>query len=180
MMFNNRRYERGFDWGEFVSGVLFILLAVYFFRRPSLALGSLVALAALLAIVRGIISLSSYSKFKQIMPVNWTMIVAGIVDIIIGLIFLFDNAIGSLAIAYLFAIWFIVDSLVGLLTSNHLKNFGTIWFVLSIIFDVLGLIVGILMFIQPIYAAFTIVFMISWFFLIIGINNMIVAFARRF
>ncbi|MFD1672525.1 HdeD family acid-resistance protein [Agrilactobacillus yilanensis] len=180
MMFNNRKYERGFDWSEFASGILFILLAIYFFRRPSVALGSLVVLAALLAIIRGIVSLSSYSKFRRIMPISWTMVVAGIVDILIGLVFLFDNAIGSLAIAYLFAIWFIVDSIAGILTSNHLKNFGTIWFVLSIIFDALGLILGIMMLIRPFYAAFTVTFLISWFFLIIGINNVIVAFARRF
>lgn len=179
MMFQTKHFQKGFDWGEFVSGVLFILLAIYFFRRPGVALGSLVVLAAILAVVRGIVSLSSYSKFREIMPVSWTMIVSGIIDIAIGLIFLFDTALGSMAIAYLFAIWFLIDSIVGLITGAHLRNFGNGWFILSIILDILGLAVGILMILQPMFAMVTIAFLISWFFLIIGINNVIVAFARR-
>ncbi|MCH4172617.1 MAG: DUF308 domain-containing protein [Lactobacillus sp.] len=178
-MFNRDNFQRGFDWGEFLSGVLFIVLAIYFFRKPAVALGSLVVFAALIAIMRGIVSLSSYTKFKSIMPASWSLVFSGILDIVIGLIFLFNAGLGGLTISYLFAIWFIIDAAVGLVTSAHLRHFGNIWFILAIVFDVLALIVGVLMLLRPMYAAFTMIFLISWFFMIIGINNVIVAIARR-
>ncbi|MCD2256854.1 DUF308 domain-containing protein [Lactobacillus sp. CC-MHH1034] len=178
-MFSHPDYQRGFDWTEFLSGILFILISVYFFSRPVVALGSLVVITALIAIVRGIVNLSSYTKFRAIMPVSWLLVVAAVLDIIIGLLFLFDTALGSLTIAYLFGFWFLIDAITGLLTSGHLRTFGGGWFAISVIFDILALALGVMMILQPALAAYTLVFIVTWFLLVAGLNHIVIAFARR-
>ena len=73
------------------------------------------------------------------------IVVIGIIDIIFGLLVIFNVGASSTFFIFMFAAWFIVSSVIGLMTiskQSRLKG-------LSIIVNVLGLLLGIILLFNP-------------------------------
>jgi uncharacterized membrane protein HdeD (DUF308 family) len=81
-------------------------------------------------------------------------------------------------LGYLFALWFIFDSIERLLVASHLRDFGGLWFWLSVILDVVSLVIGIMLFIHPVAAALSLNVLIAFFFIVFGVNAIWIAIAR--
>lgn len=177
-MFRQNNWE--FDWSEFMTGVIFLITAYFLFKRPSAVLSGFVVVIAIAAIIRGITKLSAYRHLREETGMRATlMLVNAIIDIILGLLFMFNIPVGIISISYVFAAWFLIDAIVGLLNVSHLKQFNMGLYVLSIILDILGIIVGLLLLMNPVIAAVSLTTLIGFYFVIFGINEIIIAFARR-
>lgn len=105
----------------------------------------------------------------------WLLVMA-ILDIILGLIFLFFHGIGVLTIAYIFAIWFIVDSIGQLQVANFYRQFGKGYYWLLIVLNILCIIIGVVLLFNPMLSAFTLVWLIATFLILIGITAIVAAF----
>ncbi|MDN6712160.1 MAG: DUF308 domain-containing protein, partial [Lacticaseibacillus paracasei] len=99
--------------------------------------------------------------------------------LVIGVIFLVNSNFGVATITMMFAIWFLVDSVGSLFNVGHLRIAGTGWFVLYLVLDILAVIVSLMLFMQPVVAAITLVTLLSMFFVLFGIECIVLAFARR-
>ena len=158
-MLNRKSF--GFDWGQFITGILFLIAAFVVMRYPLATLKTVTFIFAVVAIIRGI------------------AILAGIFDLVIGVIFLVNSNFGVATITMMFAIWFLVDSVGSLFNVGHLRIAGTGWFVLYLVLDILAVIVSLMLFMQPVVAAITLVTLLSMFFVLFGIECIVLAFARR-
>ena len=107
------------------------------------------------------------------------MLVDAIVDVILGILFILNIPAGVAALGYIFAFWFLFDSIVALLNVGHLKQFNTGLYIVSMILNILGVIVGILLLMDPVVTAVTMVTLVGFYFAFFGINAIIIAFARR-
>lgn len=177
-MFNDHRW--GFDWPEFILGIICFLTAYLIIRMPQISLTIIVILFGVLAIISGITTLAGYSKLRRDTGSRgiWALVL-GIIDLVIGVYFLIDIPSGIKTLGFLFAIWFLVDTFERLLVSSHLRFFGTGYFVLSIILDVLCLIVAVMLLINPWVSALSINMLLAIYMIIFGINAVWIAFARR-
>ncbi|GAK48512.1 hypothetical protein LOSG293_340160 [Secundilactobacillus oryzae JCM 18671] len=178
-MFEFNRRSWGFDWHEFITGVLFIVAAFALLSAPKVSAIVLAFLMAVMAILSGLTTLAAYTKLRDY--VNGRAIVAliiGILDILIGLVFLFDYQSAIVTLGYLFGLWFIFDSVERLLVISHIRQRSSFYWI-SLILNILGLVAGILVFIHPWVAVLSINFMIVAYLLIFGVNAILVAFARR-
>ncbi|XRC40412.1 HdeD family acid-resistance protein [Lactiplantibacillus plantarum] len=171
-MFNDHRW--GFDWTEFMTGIVFLIAAYFVIKQPQAALLSLVFLFAIAAIISGVTTIGGYTKLRREtgLRANFALVFA-IIDILVGLLFLFHAPTGVLVLGYVFAFWFLIDSIERLTVVSHLRVFGTGYFVLSLILDIISLALGILLVINPMVAV------ISFYFAVFGINAILIAFARR-
>jgi len=177
-MFQQRRF--GFDWTEFLTGIAFLVAAVVMLRNPGATLVTLTFIFAVVAIVRGVTTLAAYSKLRDVIGGRAGItLVSGVLDIILGILFLFNIPAGALTITYLFAFWFIMDSVVGIVSASHLRAAGTGWFIFDLIFQILGLIVGILLLMNPVVSAVGLVTLLAMAFIVFGITALVVAFGRR-
>ena len=122
-IFSSSKDNRGFDWGSFIAGILMVVVAFVLLRHPAKGLHAFVLIFAIISIVQGLVWLAGYSRFREFFSRSWVALISGILDIIIGILFLCSYDIGGLTIAYLFAIWFFVDSVVGIVFSWHLREF---------------------------------------------------------
>lgn len=86
---------------------------------------------------------------------------------------------GSLTIAYLFAIWFFVDSVVGIVFSWHLRDFSTGYFIFNLILNILSLIIAICLIFNPVLAALSLIWLVAFWLLVFGINEIVVAFMHH-
>jgi len=177
-MFRQRRF--GFDWTEFITGIAFLIAAVVILRNPGATLLTLTFIFAIVAIVRGISTLAAYSKLREITGnMAGISVVSGILDLLLGILFLFNIPAGVLTITYLFAFWFIMDSIVGILNASHLKAAGTGWYVFDLILQVLSLLVGILLLMNPVVSAVGLIYLLAMAFILFGITDIVIAFGRR-
>lgn len=177
-MLNRKSF--GFDWGQFITGILFLIAAFVVMRYPLATLKTVTFIFAVVAIIRGIAILAGYSTLRQLTgKLAWVSLLMGIFDLVIGVIFLVNSNFGVATITMMFAIWFIVDSVGSLFNVGHLRIAGTGWFVLYLVLDILAVIVSLMLFMQPVVAAITLVTLLSMFFVLFGIECIVLAFARR-
>ncbi|AKU34208.1 DUF308 domain-containing protein [Lacticaseibacillus paracasei] len=177
-MLNRKSF--GFDWGQFITGILFLIAAFVVMRYPLATLKTVTFIFAVGAIIRGIAILAGYSTLRQLTgKLAWVSLLMGIFDLVIGVIFLVNSNFGVATITMMFAIWFLVDSVGSLFNVGHLRIAGTGWFVLYLVLDILAVIVSLMLFMQPVVAAITLVTLLSMFFVLFGIECIVLAFARR-
>ena len=177
-MLNRKSF--GFDWGQFITGILFLIVAFVVMRYPLATLKTVTFIFAVVAIIRGIAILAGYSTLRQLTgKLSWVSLLMGIFDLVIGVIFLVNSNFGVATITMMFAIWFLVDSVGSLFNVGHLRIAGTGWFVLYLVLDILAVIVSLMLFMQPVVAAITLVTLLSMFFVLFGIECIVLAFARR-
>ena len=177
-MLNRKSF--GFDWGQFITGILFLIAAFVVMRYPLATLKTVTFIFAVVAIIRGIAILAGYSTLRQLTgKLAWVSLLTGIFDLVIGVIFLVNSNFGVATITMMFAIWFLVDSVGSLFNVGHLRIAGTGWFVLYLVLDILAVIVSLMLFMQPVVAAITLVTLLSMFFVLFGIECIVLAFARR-
>lgn len=169
--------KRGFDWFSLVVGIILVIAGIASFMRPDATLKFVSICLGIGLLVKGIYEL----WFRQGIN-NWFgeksgwLLFMGIVDIILGLLFIFRAASGVVVIAYIFAFWFIFDSIAEIATANYFKRLNRDYYVAMLILNILALLVGFILLFNPLIAASTLVLLISFYLLLIGFIKIIQAF----
>lgn len=175
-----RQKTWGFDWPLFLSGIIFLIAGFFLIAQPSASLVSIVLIFGVMAIVQGISWLGNFFHYRDyVNGISFLAIVAGVLDILIGLTFITKIYVGAIVIAYLFATWFLIDSIIGIVMSSHLRSFGRGYFWVSLILDIFGVVVAIMMLFDPLSSLLTLTMLLAIYFVIFGVNNVIVAIAHR-
>lgn len=163
--------RKGFGWGYLIVGILFILVSLVAFRNP---VGDLFAIAIIfggMAIVNGVWLVTQRHG-------STTILLVGILEILIGLLLLFNLGVTAQAIAYVFAIWFILNSVSNLFLLKYFKSLGNGYYWLMLILNVLGIIAGVAMLFEPLISVITLAFIVGFYFMLIGVANLILAFSN--
>lgn len=176
-IYNSR--HQGFDWDSFIAGILFIVASFLLLRYPGRGLSAFVFVFGILSILQGIIWISAYVKFHNIFDLSWVTLISAIVDIVIGVLFLCSREIGGLTLAILFAIWFLADSIIGIIFSWHLREYSTGYFVLCLILNIVSLIIAFALLFNPVLAAITLVYLVAFWLMVFGINEIFVSWMHR-
>ncbi|WGN90347.1 HdeD family acid-resistance protein [Ligilactobacillus faecis] len=169
--------KRGFDWFSLVVGIILVIAGIASFMRPDATLKFVSICLGIGLLVKGIYEL----WFRQGIN-NWFgeksgwLLFMGIIDIILGLLFIFRAASGVVVIAYIFAFWFIFDSIAEIATANYFKRLNRGYYVAMLILNILALLVGFILLFNPLIAASTLVLIISFYLLLIGFIKIIQAF----
>lgn len=177
--FSSSRDNRGFDWGAFIAGILMIVAALLLIRHPAKGLHAFVLIFGILSILQGLVWLAGYSRFRDFFDRSWVTLISGVLDIIVGILFLCSYDVGGLTISYLFAIWFFVDSVVGIVFSWHLASFGNGYFIFNLIMNILSLIIAIFLIFNPVIAALSLIWLVAFWLLVFGINEVVLAWMHR-
>ena len=103
-MLNRKSF--GFDWGQFITGILFLIAAFVVMRYPLATLKTVTFIFAVVAIIRGIAILAGYSTLRQLTgKLAWVSLLMGIFDLVIGVIFLVNSNFGVATITSSWIFW---------------------------------------------------------------------------
>ena len=119
--------ERKFDWFSLVIGILWVILGAAAINSPSTAISVIAVFVGIGALAKGIYTLWLRRAIQMLTGSNSKMtllIISSVVDIILGIIFLFRIHFGFGIIAYLFAFWFIFDSILQLVIDNYCCHYS--------------------------------------------------------
>lgn len=157
-------------WSSLIMGTLLLIVAVIIFSYPVKNFYTLTWFIGLLILINGVIQLLFRRAARALAGSGSGLIVViGIIDIIFGLLVIFNVGASSTFFIFMFAAWFIVSSVIGLMTiskQSRLKG-------LSIIVNVLGLLLGIILLFNPMMGMILVSTMIAITFAILGVTYVI-------
>ena len=165
--------------GEFIFGVLLIILGIYTFIRPSAALEGATHIYGVFALMTGIMDIAYYIKIEQRTGFPPAIsLVSGIISVIAGVFILFNIVAGEWALLILFPIWFIMHC-IGRLSHLPFVRLtcvsGYYYFTMAV--NIIGLILGFTMILNPVLSFLSASYIIAIYLLILGIDSVIFSLA---
>ena len=160
-----------FDWSCLLIGVLFLFVALIAFRNPAANLEAITIVFAMAALFKGILLIRQRGG-------STLRLVVGILDVAIGVIFLFNLGFSMAIMPYIFAFWFIMTSIDALVYSWPLKLWNKGLYIFTLILNVLCVILGFFMVVNPLSSILTMSFLAGFYFMSAGIVSILLAFGR--
>lgn len=168
-----------FGWANLIIGLLLIILGFVSVLQPESNLISLALLFGVVAIVKGVLDIFEAQEYKQLTGSKVTgLTFLGILDVILGILLISNYNITAATLPFIFSIWFIVDSFVGLFRFDILGSRASGHYIINLILSIFGIILGFMLLFNPLTAALTLSFMISFYFFIFGLMNIFIAFSH--
>ena len=174
------RRRSGFGWLELVIGIALIILGIFAFAEPELALSGLAFAYGVVAVIMGVadivlfIEVERYTGFGPILS-----LISGVLSVMTGLMLVVYPGAGVLVLTILFPLWFIAHSISRLAHLGHIRfvaGNGTYYF--TLIVNLIGLALGILMFIHPLFTLTTICCIASAYLILLGVDSVVMAVSR--
>lgn len=169
--------ENGFNWWSFIVGIIYIILGILAFNNPLGSASFVIYLFAFAVAFKGITQIIIRNRLKEYtgMTNNW-LIVIGIIDIIIGVFLFFNVTAGVIALPIVFAMWFIIDSVIALVSARAIRKYSKRNFWLIVILSIISIIIGIMLIFNPIASILTVAYLVGIYFTLNGLSYVIQAF----
>lgn len=166
-----------FNWASLLLGIVALFAALVSFRDPAANLAALTVLFGIAAVVRGVLLIYAKFSLDDVPGVNTEMfLLLSIVNVVFGVLLLGNLWSGMMLLPTLFAIWFIIDSILGLANSGVARAVGKGYYWFRLILGVVGILLGVSLLFHPMTAAITLSFLVGIYFLILAINCFVEAF----
>ena len=166
-------------WGSLLLGILYILIAIFLLFTP---LSSYVALSIMFAVamfVSGIFEIIfSIANKDRISSWGWVL-ASGIIDFIIGIFLMANINLSMEVLPYVVAFWIMFRGFSSCGYAMDLKRYGTHNWGWYMAFGILAIICGIAIIWQPGIGALSIVYMVAYALLIIGVFRIMLAFELK-
>lgn len=166
-------------WVSLLLGLLYILIAICLMFTP---LASYIALSVLFSIamfVSGTLEiLFAASNRKHISSWGWYL-AGGIIDLILGIYLMASPGMSMAVLPFILAFWLMFRGFSSTGYAMDLKRYGTGSWGWYMAFGILAILCSIAIIWQPGLGVFTLVYMIAYALLIIGIFRVMLSFELR-
>lgn len=172
----NRQSDIG--WFELVMGIILIILGVVIMRQPIGVINWIVILCGVLAILAGVADIVLYVKVEHFTGFGPILsLVTGILTVMAGFMLIAHPGAGTWALAMILPIWIIAHCISRLSHLQYMKmHFGSTYYTISLVLNMLGLVVGILLIFRPMITILSMGVLVGAFLIIEGAECMVVAF----
>lgn len=166
-------------WMSLLTGILFVVFALYLMFAP---LASYIALSILFSVsmfVSGLFEIAfALSNRKNISSWGWYLS-GGIIDLILGVFLLITPGLSMSVLPFVLSFWLIFRGFSSTGYAMDLKRFGTRNWGWYMAFGILAILCSIGILWQPTLGAFTLVYLIAYALLIIGVSRIMLSFELR-
>lgn len=140
-MKNNRFFD-------LLLGIAFFVLGIMALNRPGITLGFLVFFFGILAVIRGISTIFGLGAINN-KESKGLRIFLGLLDFIVGILFLTNIIRGAMFLGIMFSVWFMFESIGNLfLVARFSKTKGlSKWLIL--LFDLVSFVFAIMLLFNP-------------------------------
>lgn len=113
-------------WVLLIEGIAGILLGIFTFLLPLFAIVALLYVIAAWAIVTGIIEMVGALSLGRAMNSEWTLLVAGLLSILLGIVLILFPGPAILSLIWLIGIYAIVFGIVFIVRAFQYRNSSTL------------------------------------------------------
>lgn len=176
--------DSGFARMELAVGVLLILLGIFTFLRPGSLLTGIVMIYGLIAVLTGINDILAYIRMERYTGFGpLVSLISGILSVMCGFMLLVYPGAGKWILSLLFPVWFIAHCISRLSHIHIFRLAGmNFFYVFTLILNIVGLVLGVLMFFNPLLTFMTMRFMgyiVAAYLVLLGVESIVAAFYRR-
>ena len=169
------RQRSSYGWLELIVGILLTVLGIYSFFRPVDYLTTLIVVYGVAAFVTGIADIVFYCKMERHIGFAPTVsLVTGVLGVMAGLVLMVHPGAGRWAIGLFFPLC------ISRLTHLSVVRFiaGTAFYVIELIVNILGILLGISMLLTPQMTFLSMNLVIGFYLLLLGIDCIIEACSK--
>lgn len=163
-------------WTILIVGIAIFVLGIMIFARPGESYASLTVAFGILILLSGILQVT-ISVTERYLPDRGWLIAGGVIEIILGVILLFNKAFTALTLPYFLAFWLLFRgfNLIGFASDmRSLKVSGMGW---TIAFAILLIICSLLILFSPtVIGVGAVIILVGVAFLLAGISVMVFGF----
>ena len=174
------RRRSGFGWLELIAGILLILLGIFAFAKPGLALSGLAVAYGLAAVLMGVADILLYAEAERYTGFGPVIcLVTGILSVMSGVMLLVYPKTGALVFTLLFPIWFIahcISRLTHLPSIRLIAGYGP--YVFTLVVNIIGLVLAFLMILSPVFTLATIRCFAGAYLILLGVDAILMAVSR--
>ncbi|MEG1544056.1 MAG: DUF308 domain-containing protein [Tannerellaceae bacterium] len=172
-------YSVRFWWMSILLGIFYIIVAISLLFTPIASYIALSVVFSLAMFISGILEIAfAISNRKTIATWAWYM-VGGLIDLVLGVFLIRDPELSMGILPLIVAFWLMFRGFTTIGYAMDLRRYGTRnwgWYVLI---GILAIICSISIIWQPELGVLTVVYMISYALLILGVFKIILGFELR-
>lgn len=171
------RRRSAFGWGELIIGILLLILGILTFARPAGVLTGIVFVYGILAVITGVADIALYVKIERRTGFGPAVsLVTGILSILAGILLMFNPGAGQWALIVLFPIWFIAHCISRLTHLSIIRlTSGSGYYYFTLIANILGLLLGIVMIFNPFLSFLSVSYIIGFYLILAGVDHLVLA-----
>jgi uncharacterized membrane protein HdeD (DUF308 family) len=167
------------SWGLILlRGIIAILFGILALTRPAMTLAVLVVLFGVYAIIDGIFSLIAAFSGWGHREDRWLLLLEGLIGLGVGIITLQAPGITAIALVFFIAVWALATGILRIVAAIRLRKEikGEFWMVFS---GLAGVLFAILVMERPAAGAITLVWLIGWYAILMGVMLTFLGFEMR-
>lgn len=158
---------------KILSGIIYLLFVLMIWVIPSEYILDQLIIFGVFSVIKGILEIYNRSRLKKYTPHRaYAPIIIGILDIVIGIIFLIKHQLSLDEVAMLLGAWFIADSIISLFTLDVAKRINTSYYWSAMIIYLLNSLIGLVLLLAPDDSRLSVVLWVSLYFLFNGISKL--------
>ena len=166
-------------WMSLLLGLLYIAVALCLLFAPVSSYVALSVIFSISILVSGILEIAfALANKKGISSWGWYL-AGGIIDLILGIFLMASPGLSMEVLPFVLAFWLMFRGFSATGYSMDLKRYGTRNWGWYMVFGILAILCSIGVIWQPALGAFTLVYMIAYALLIIGIFRVMLSFELK-
>jgi uncharacterized membrane protein HdeD (DUF308 family) len=165
-------------WLFLLRGLAAIVFGVLAIMWPGATVVVLTAFIAAYALVDGVVAITSAVRMRSTFDRWWVLLIQGLISTVFGVWAFVNPLLSLLYIVISVSLWMLFAAMVQFMLARAHKALGTspAW---SIFGGILSLVVAVLALAYPGLTVATVVVLVAWFALVIGIVQVVIAFRVR-
>ena len=162
-------------WMELIEGALLLVLGIVTLTRPRGALTTLVVAYGLIALLTGLVDIAFYIVMEKHTGFGPTIsLVTGILSVLAGCALIAHPEIGLSVLLVIFPIWFLTHCISRLTHLNIVRLVaGKGSYYLTLIANVLGIVLGVLMLFDPMLSFVSMGALIGSDLILLGVESIV-------
>jgi len=165
------------NWVMLLAGALMVIFGIFALANPTATFLTLAVLLGIVSIIGGLMLIYTYYKNREVMTFSLRAnLVLGVILLIVGIVFLARPDFAAKVFAFVIAVWFIFAAVLNLKRVKLLREFGQGLYGFNIVLNILLLLGGILLLINPLIVGVSIALLLGLSLLLCGVAYLIAAF----
>ena len=166
------RRQSDIGWTELIIGIILIIFGLFIVKQPVGIITWIVIVCGVLAILTGIADIILYVRMERFTGFGPILsLITGILSVMAGFMLIVHPGAGTWAIAMILPIWIIAHCISRLSHLQYMKmHFGSTYYNISLVLNILGLAVGILLIFRPMITIFSMGVLIGAYLILEGVE----------
>ncbi|MBR1792064.1 MAG: DUF308 domain-containing protein [Bacteroidales bacterium] len=156
-----------------ITAVLFIVLGGLFIIKPLEGMISVAWLVGLLMLISGVCTLFFSLRHEAIMPNAGSTTLMSVLQVVLGLMFLFNRGLTVAMLIIVFGLWIVVEGIQLAVLSFEYKKYGMKGWWLMLILGICSVILGVYALFHPLATGATISVLVGVAIIANGISRLV-------